>query len=172
VSREGPRGQADVPGWEAAGQTSEPFKRFVAGFYKHFHAHEKRINIEIKKKGGANPLTMTKYLYSLTEHVPAELSTRSCRLHRKALAAFERMHEAAKRDGVPLLLLSGYRPPKAGKSKNAYAKAGAWSSHSFGLALDFQLTVSGETTANHKACASRRPTRTTSTICSATTSRR
>jgi LAS superfamily LD-carboxypeptidase LdcB len=53
------------------------------------------------------------------------------------------MHEAAKRDGVPLKVVSGYRPPPRpdkAVSKNPMAKA-TNSSHNYGLALDFQLSV-------------------------------
>ena len=127
------------------GKTSAPFVAFVKAFYKHFHADEKRINLDIIKHGGKKAFEMTPYLESLLVDVPSKYCAgRAQRVHRKAEAAFVAMHDAAARDGVSLKILSAYRPPAKNHapSKNPFAKASN-SSHNYGLAIDLQLSGEG-----------------------------
>ncbi|HEY4242176.1 MAG TPA: D-alanyl-D-alanine carboxypeptidase family protein [Kofleriaceae bacterium] len=127
---------------EPEGKSSAPFRKFVAAFYKHFGIVERRINLDIKGKGG-DALGMKPYIESTLGDIPANLIAGNAhQMNKEMLAVFLKMVAAAEADGVPLRVLSAYRPPHAGNStKNAYAFAGNGSSHCYGLAVDLQLSV-------------------------------
>ncbi len=66
------------------------------------------------------------------------------KLNRHAVGAYLEMRDAAAADGVDLTILSGHRDPakaraNAARVGNSYAVA-SFSSHSLGLAIDFELT--------------------------------
>ncbi len=78
---------------------------------------------------------------------PAPPSQSGQRINDTALAAFIRMRDAAHADGVQLIILSSYRTPaesqqrSSGQNPNAIAH---YSSHNLGLAIDFQMSSSGQ----------------------------
>ncbi|MEM6854437.1 MAG: hypothetical protein AAF593_08510, partial [Planctomycetota bacterium] len=66
------------------------------------------------------------------------------KLNRHAVASYLAMRDAAAADGIDLVILSGHRDPKraaanAARVGNSFAVA-SFSSHSLGLAIDFELT--------------------------------
>ncbi len=78
------------------------------------------------------------------------------KLNRHAVGAYVEMREAAARDGVDLTILSGHRDPRrarenAARVGNSFAVA-SFSSHSLGLAIDFELPrPDGETSDDEDA---------------------
>ncbi len=121
---------------EPAGKSSAPFKKFLKALYDHFNYDERRINMEIIKKGGKKAYDIEAFLES--QVVPVE--GQKAKLHHKAADAFGQMRAAALQDGVELTILSSYREPKNKVSSNPYAVASN-SSHSYGLAMDLRLSV-------------------------------
>jgi hypothetical protein len=66
------------------------------------------------------------------------------KLNTHALESFIRMREAAKADGVDLIILSAHRDPAAARANAARAgnsnAVASFSSHSLGLAIDFEMS--------------------------------
>ena len=132
---------------EAPQATSAPFRAFIHALYEQRRFKERRVNLEILKRGGgeqAKAFHMKDYLESIQAPIPGACyhgKPENQRLHPKALEAFLRMRKAADADGVPLIIVHGFRPPK-NKGPSGRPKAIASnSSHSYGLAIDLQLSV-------------------------------
>lgn len=70
------------------------------------------------------------------------------RLYRAAQESFVRMRAAALADGVPLIVVSSYRDPAVARRRAAAADnpaaVASFSSHSLGLAVDLQMSMSYE----------------------------
>jgi lysozyme family protein len=140
-------GRLSFPGKsEFAKENSGPYKRFISRYKKwmaeEFGQEEHRINKEIINLGGskARALNIRKYIEGRLTKVPEEYAGKGgLELLDRAAASLEEMGEAASADGVSLQVLSAYRKPKNKKPKNTAAVA-ANSSHSYGLAVDFELS--------------------------------
>ncbi|MCE9579772.1 MAG: D-alanyl-D-alanine carboxypeptidase family protein [Deltaproteobacteria bacterium] len=149
-------GRLCFPGNQVPGASSAPFEEFTRALYKQAGYGQRRINVDIMKAGGphARAIDMRAYLESVQAPIPAAHyrgKPENGRMHRKALPAFLAMHAAAAQEGVPLVIVHGFRPPKVKPpSKNAKAVANN-SSHSYGLAIDLQLSVDAAMMADHHA---------------------
>jgi len=122
------------------------FRNSLYAFFKQYGTEERRINAEIVQKSGKKAYQIKDYIESTLAEIPGEHYSGNKvnqRLHKKALDAFTKMQAAAQKDGVPLIIVHGYRPPVANKTvKNPNAVASN-SSHSYGLAMDLKLSVEG-----------------------------
>lgn len=139
------KGKLRYPGSGTDAQTA-PYRRFIRKYKdwlkERFGQQERRINKEIVKLGGskATALNIERYIAGRLKNVPAAYSGRSgMRLLDKAAASMEEMGKAAAADGVDLQVISSYRKPKNKKPSNTAAVA-ANSSHSYGVAIDLQLS--------------------------------
>jgi beta-lactamase class A len=84
------------------------------------------------------------YILAQWEDIPGEEGRR---LNRHAIESYVRMREQARAEGVELVIRSSHRDPQraqesAARSGNPYAVA-SFSSHSLGLAIDFQMSQKG-----------------------------
>jgi LAS superfamily LD-carboxypeptidase LdcB len=84
---------------------------------------------------------MSRYVADQLRAVPEQ---EEFRLNRQALDAFVQMRDAARADGVELVIGASYRSPEraranAGRNRNRVAVAD-FSSHTLGLAIDFNLS--------------------------------
>jgi LAS superfamily LD-carboxypeptidase LdcB len=87
-----------------------------------------------------------KFIESELRPIPGQTERR---LNRHALEEFTRMRDAARRDGITLLVLSSDRTPQraaegAARASNPYAVA-SFSSHTLGLAIDFRMSHGDQT---------------------------
>lgn len=88
---------------------------------------------------------MWDYVLGQWEIVPGQ---ENWKLNRHALKSFVRMREAARKDGIDLVIKSGHRDPErarrnAERAGNPNAVA-SFSAHSLGLAIDFDLDQEGQ----------------------------
>ena len=98
-----------------------------------------RSRTAVIRRDGVNDDIWT-YMLDQLEPVPGE---EGWKLNRFAVDSYVKMREAAAADGVTLKIKSGHRDPKkasanAARAGNRFAVA-SFSSHSLGLAVDFEL---------------------------------
>ncbi len=84
------------------------------------------------------------YILAQWEDIPGEEGRR---LNKHAIESYVRMREQARAEGVELVIRSAHRDPQraqesAARSGNSFAVA-SFSSHSLGLAIDFQMSQEG-----------------------------
>jgi len=151
-------GKLCFPGAEKKGVSSAAFVKFRNALYKFlgekYGTKERRINKEItSKKGGKKAYDIRSYILTTLSPIPADLMKKgkSGKFNTKGLAKLEEMAAAAAKEGAPLKVISAYRAPSKNKKTSNPKAVASNSSHSYGLAIDFSLSVDATQTSTGKA---------------------
>ena len=139
-------GYEDFPGGKPEGKNEGVAREMTAKLItirpeRRPHTGENMIISESdfkKNQSRISRLTASSAPYQITDLGGQKHLQEAKKLNTIALKSFAKMREAAAKDGIPLIILSGFRPPKKEKSENKSAIAD-YSAHFLGLGMDLKM---------------------------------